>query len=131
MIKADSIRFRGRTLVSIVELAVAPVFASAAHGERAIEITKPADIAAAESVHAAVDSLWRQAAICKTPGLACACGLRPGLGRLSASYHAAIRTHPEWTDAGVQYVVRANGRATTIAVFFPGLRRQLDMCHVP
>ena len=107
------------------------IMLAAAHADQAIELTRPADIAAAASVDRVLKSLVNEAASCKSPGMTCACSLKPGLNRLSSAYHAAIKAHPNWKEAAVQYVVQANGRARTTAVMFPGIRRQLNMCHVP
>lgn len=112
-------------------IVVAAMLATALQTDRAIELTTPVDIAAAKSVEGALNSLVKEAASCKSPGAACACSLRPGLGRLSAAYHSAIRQHPGWKQAAVQYLVQANGRALTTAIMFPAVRRQLDVCHVP
>ena len=118
------------TLVTILAV-VAAIPVSAQRGDLAIQLTNSADIAAASSVNNALNSLVEQAGSCKTPGMACACSLKLGLSRLSAAYHSAIEGRPSWKQAAVQYLVKSNGRLITTAIFFPTIRRQLDMCHVP
>jgi len=112
-------------------LIVAAMLAAAVQVDQATELTNPADIAVAGSVEDALNALVKEAGSCKSQGMACACSLKPGLRRLSAAYHSAIRLHPSWNDAAVQYVKRANGRSLTTAIMFPAVRRQLEMCHVP
>jgi len=110
---------------------VAAMLAAAVQVDQAAELTNPTDIAVAGSVEDALNALVKEAGSCKSQGMACACSLKQGLGRLSAAYHSAIKVHPSWKDAAVQYVKRANGRSLTTAIMFPAVRRQLEMCRVP
>ena len=110
---------------------VALILASSAQqaAGRPVILTKTNDIEDLRSVQQAIDSLARQAAACKSPGMACACGLRAGLDRLSAAYRAVVTKHPTWNepDVVVQYV---DSQHITHATALPNVKRQLDACHV-
>ena len=97
-----------------------------------ISLTERRDIADAAVVNAAISVMVKDAASCPASAAnavqPCVCSFTNDLKKLKAAYDSAATRHPAWIEASavVAYVDPANGKS--VALNFPGLKRQLDAC---
>lgn len=90
------------------------------------------EIAEASSVNSAINTMVKDAAGCnsttsKDPQT-CACSFKDDLTKLKQAYDETVAKHPAWNqeDTAVTYVDPSSGKS--VAIYFPGLKRQLETC---
>jgi hypothetical protein len=119
-------------LCAVFALAVPPQAASAQGTPvRNIQLTEPRDIAEASAVNRAITLLVKDVASCSPAAQgsqSCACSFKDDLKKLRAAYDAAVAKHPAWNDDEnvVAYTEPTDGKS--VAISFPGVKRQLDAC---
>lgn len=111
----------------LVGLTSAVVFAEDA--VKNIDITEEAAIADAAAVSAILSTLTKDVTACaqvNEPPAECQCKYKDLLGQLKTAYDDAVKKHPEWTGAVVNY--RTAGETDGASVSFPGVAEQLKVC---
>lgn len=94
-----------------------------------VDITQEADIADAAAVSAILSSLTKDVTACaqvNEPPAECQCKYKDLLGQLKTANDAALKKHPEWTGAVVNY--RTAGETEGASVSFAGVEEQLNVC---
>ncbi|MCC7038131.1 MAG: hypothetical protein IT560_12620 [Alphaproteobacteria bacterium] len=111
----------------LVSLTGAVVFAQDA--VRNIDITQESDIADAAAVSAILSTLTKDVTACaqvNQPPAECQCKYKDQLGQLKTAYDAAIKKHPDWAGAMVNY--RTLGQREGTSLSFAGIAQQLNVC---
>lgn len=111
---------------ALLGLTSAVVFAADA---RSIDITEEAAIADAAAVSTILTTLTKDVTACaqvNEPPAECQCKFKDQLGQLKTAYDDAVKKHPEWTGAVVNY--RAAGEAEGTSVSFASVEDQLKVC---
>ena len=110
-----------------------PLIASAqVSSVHTIELRTSREIADAVSANRALSALVDAAMSCPDSTMKlrmrCVCGHSREVNALNAAYTHAVRTHPGWNapNTAVGYRDPTNGRS--VALVFPNLKRQLELC---
>lgn len=97
-----------------------------------IKLTETRDIADAAAVNAALSVLVEDAASCPAATSrdrqACACSFKDDLKKLKSAYSAAVAKHPGWNEADAVVAYPEAAKGTSVALSFPGIKRQLNAC---
>ncbi len=112
---------------AVVSLTSAVVFAEDA--VKNIDITEEAAIADAAAVSGILSTLTKDVTACaqvNEPPAECQCKYKDLLGQLKTASDAALKKHPEWAGAMVNY--RTAGETEGASVSFPGVAEQLKIC---
>ena len=97
-----------------------------------IELRTSREIADAAAANRALSALVDAAMSCPNSTMKlrmrCVCGHSREVVALKAAYTHAVRTHPAWNapNTAVGYRDPTNGRS--VALVFPNLKRQLELC---
>lgn len=110
----------------LVGLTSAVVFAADAKN---IDITDEAAITDAAAVSTILTNLTKEVTACaqvNEPPAECQCKFKDQLGQLKTAFDDAVKKHPEWKGAVVNY--RASGETEGASVSFAGVEEQLKVC---
>lgn len=111
---------------AVVGLTSAVVFAA---DVKNIDITEEAAIADAAAVSTILTSMTKEVTACaqvNEPPAECQCKFKEELGQLKTAFDDAVKKHPDWKGAVVNY--RAAGETEGASVSFAGVEEQLKVC---
>ncbi len=106
-----------------------PALGRAEQNTMTIMLENPTEIASAQTVADALDSITKKVSLCReqNPDSAqdCACRYPQDMAKLKAAVDNAIRKHPAWKTKAVSFQNSKGSHALSI----PGLERQISMCQ--
>ena len=111
---------------ALVSLTGAVVFAA---DVKNIDITDEAAIADAAAVSTILTTMTKEVTACaqvNEPPAECQCKFKEELGQLKTAFDDAVKKHPDWKGAVVNY--RAAGETEGASVSFAGVEEQLKVC---